>query len=172
MLLLAVLGIAVFPVHPFFGPGSFFAGGCGAQLLQLLLLAGGVLVQTAGPAGLLFLGGLLQLAGLFRGLFLRGLGTASGGSGAGGLCSRALGAFRRGGPLFRRLLGLRLFGLLGLLGFGLGLSVVKKLCIRQNWELSVESEEGKGSTFRIRFFQTDASEKKLPENSDETPSKV
>ena len=37
-------------------------------------------------------------------------------------------------------------------GFGLGLSVVKKLCGKQNWQLTVESEPGKGSTFRIGFL--------------------
>ena len=36
-------------------------------------------------------------------------------------------------------------------GFGLGLSVVKKLCKKQGWGLFVESEPGKGSTFRICF---------------------
>ena len=36
-------------------------------------------------------------------------------------------------------------------GFGLGLSVVRKLCRKQGWQLSVESKEGVGSTFRIRF---------------------
>lgn len=36
-------------------------------------------------------------------------------------------------------------------GFGLGLSVVKKLCKKQGWKLTVESKEGAGSTFRIVF---------------------
>ena len=36
-------------------------------------------------------------------------------------------------------------------GFGLGLSVVKKLCKKQGWSLSVESKEGTGSTFRVGF---------------------
>ncbi len=36
-------------------------------------------------------------------------------------------------------------------GFGLGLSVVKKLCKKQGWKLTVESKEGVGSTFRIVF---------------------
>ena len=36
-------------------------------------------------------------------------------------------------------------------GFGLGLSVVKKLCRKQGWALTVESKEGAGSTFRIGF---------------------
>ena len=36
-------------------------------------------------------------------------------------------------------------------GFGLGLSVVKKLCKKQGWTLTVESKEGVGSTFRIGF---------------------
>lgn len=36
-------------------------------------------------------------------------------------------------------------------GFGLGLSVVKKLCKKQGWSLTVESKEGVGSTFRIGF---------------------
>lgn len=36
-------------------------------------------------------------------------------------------------------------------GFGLGLAIVKKLCRRAGWKLSVESELGKGTTFRIEF---------------------
>ena len=36
-------------------------------------------------------------------------------------------------------------------GFGLGLATVKKLCRRAGWKLSVESEEGVGTTFTIRF---------------------
>lgn len=38
-------------------------------------------------------------------------------------------------------------------GFGLGLSVVKKLCKKQGWSLQVESKEGSGSTFRIGFTE-------------------
>lgn len=41
-------------------------------------------------------------------------------------------------------------------GFGLGLSVVKKLCQKAGWQLSVKSELGKGTTFRIRFSHTEA----------------
>ena len=37
-------------------------------------------------------------------------------------------------------------------GFGLGLATVKKLCRRAGWKLSVESEEGVGTTFTIEFF--------------------
>lgn len=36
-------------------------------------------------------------------------------------------------------------------GFGLGLAVVKKLCTRAGWKLSVRSELGKGTCFRINF---------------------
>lgn len=36
-------------------------------------------------------------------------------------------------------------------GFGLGLAIVKKLCLRAGWKLSVESELGKGTEFRIEF---------------------
>ena len=36
-------------------------------------------------------------------------------------------------------------------GFGLGLAIVKKLCKRAGWKLSVESEQGKGTTFSIVF---------------------
>ena len=36
-------------------------------------------------------------------------------------------------------------------GFGLGLATVKKLCRRAGWKLSVESEEGVGTTFIIEF---------------------
>ena len=36
-------------------------------------------------------------------------------------------------------------------GFGLGLATVKKLCHRAGWKLSVESEEGVGTTFTIEF---------------------
>ncbi len=43
-------------------------------------------------------------------------------------------------------------------GFGLGLSVVKKLCKKQGWKLTVESKEGAGSTFRIAFAQEAAPE--------------
>ena len=37
-------------------------------------------------------------------------------------------------------------------GFGLGLAIVKKLCRRAGWKLSVESELGNGTTFRIEFY--------------------
>ncbi len=36
-------------------------------------------------------------------------------------------------------------------GFGLGLAVVKKLCDRAGWKLTVKSELGAGTTFRIEF---------------------
>ena len=36
-------------------------------------------------------------------------------------------------------------------GFGLRLAVVKKLCDRAGWRLKVDSELGKGTTFRIEF---------------------
>ncbi len=36
-------------------------------------------------------------------------------------------------------------------GFGLGLSVVKKLCDRAGWKLTVRSTLGEGTTFRIEF---------------------
>ena len=36
-------------------------------------------------------------------------------------------------------------------GFGLGLSVVRKLCRKAGWWISVESEMGKGSTFTVSF---------------------
>ena len=36
-------------------------------------------------------------------------------------------------------------------GTGLGLSIVKHACILNNAEISLESEPGKGSTFRVRF---------------------
>ncbi len=36
-------------------------------------------------------------------------------------------------------------------GFGLGLAVVKKICRKSGWNLSVESVEGKGSKFTIEF---------------------
>ena len=36
-------------------------------------------------------------------------------------------------------------------GFGLGLAIVKKLCRRAGWQLSVESELGKGTAFTICF---------------------
>ena len=42
-------------------------------------------------------------------------------------------------------------------GFGLGLSVVKKLCKKQGWSLHVESKEGFGSTFRIGFTENEGS---------------
>ena len=38
-------------------------------------------------------------------------------------------------------------------GFGLGLAIVKKLCKRAGWVLSVESELGKGTAFTVRFVQ-------------------
>ena len=38
-------------------------------------------------------------------------------------------------------------------GFGLGLSIVRKLCDKEGWSLSVESKEGVGSTFRVRFSE-------------------
>ena len=40
-------------------------------------------------------------------------------------------------------------------GFGLGLAVVKKLCKKSGWQLSVKSELGKGTTFRILFSLAD-----------------
>lgn len=36
-------------------------------------------------------------------------------------------------------------------GFGLGLAVVKKICKKSEWDISVESFFGKGSVFTIRF---------------------
>lgn len=36
-------------------------------------------------------------------------------------------------------------------GFGLGLAVVKKLCKKSGWQLSVKSELGRGTTFCVRF---------------------
>ncbi len=36
-------------------------------------------------------------------------------------------------------------------GFGLGLAVVRKLCQKANWELSVSSKLNEGTTFRVRF---------------------
>ena len=36
-------------------------------------------------------------------------------------------------------------------GFGLGLSVVKKLCKKAGWWIGVQSEVGKGSTFTVQF---------------------
>ncbi len=36
-------------------------------------------------------------------------------------------------------------------GFGLGLAIVKKLCKRAGWKLSVESELGAGTEFKIEF---------------------
>ena len=36
-------------------------------------------------------------------------------------------------------------------GFGLGLAMVKKICLREGWKISVKSEEGVGSTFTVKF---------------------
>ena len=36
-------------------------------------------------------------------------------------------------------------------GFGLGLAMVKKICQREGWSISVKSEEGVGSTFTVKF---------------------
>ena len=36
-------------------------------------------------------------------------------------------------------------------GFGLGLAVVKKICRKSGWKLSVESKKGEGSKFTIEF---------------------
>lgn len=36
-------------------------------------------------------------------------------------------------------------------GFGLGLPIVKKICDRENWKLSVDSTLGEGTTFEIEF---------------------
>lgn len=36
-------------------------------------------------------------------------------------------------------------------GFGLGLAVVKKICKKSGWDISVESEIGKGSKFTVTF---------------------
>ena len=36
-------------------------------------------------------------------------------------------------------------------GFGLGLAIVKKLCRRAGWLLSVESKLGEGTAFSVRF---------------------
>ncbi|MGN0822383.1 MAG: ATP-binding protein [Candidatus Gallimonas sp.] len=44
-------------------------------------------------------------------------------------------------------------------GFGLGLAVVKKICKKAGWALSVQSKLGQGTTFRIRF----------PENASNAP---
>ncbi len=49
-------------------------------------------------------------------------------------------------------------------GFGLGLSVVRKLCVKQGWSLTVESEPDVGSTFRIGFSEAEAAQKKNIKN--------
>ena len=36
-------------------------------------------------------------------------------------------------------------------GFGLGLAVVKKICIKSGWKISVESRLGEGSKFTVEF---------------------
>ncbi|MCD8286984.1 MAG: ATP-binding protein [Clostridia bacterium] len=36
-------------------------------------------------------------------------------------------------------------------GFGLGLAAVRKICLKYGWKISVESEQGKGSTFTAEF---------------------
>ncbi|MBR2967327.1 MAG: HAMP domain-containing histidine kinase [Clostridia bacterium] len=36
-------------------------------------------------------------------------------------------------------------------GFGLGLAVVKKICINSGWKIDVESKLGEGSKFIISF---------------------
>ena len=36
-------------------------------------------------------------------------------------------------------------------GFGLGLAMVKKICQREGWSISVKSKEGEGSTFTVKF---------------------
>ncbi|MCD7728426.1 MAG: ATP-binding protein [Clostridia bacterium] len=38
-------------------------------------------------------------------------------------------------------------------GFGLGLAMVRKICHRHGWTISVESREGEGSTFTVKFKQ-------------------
>ena len=37
-------------------------------------------------------------------------------------------------------------------GFGLGLAIVRKLCARAGWKLSVQSRIGEGTEFKIRFL--------------------
>mgnify|MGYP001623898112 FL=1 len=51
-------------------------------------------------------------------------------------------------------------------GFGLGLSVVKKLCKKQGWTLTVESKEGVGSTFRIGFPAAEPPQNADPASAD------
>ena len=36
-------------------------------------------------------------------------------------------------------------------GFGIGLSLVKKIADNHGWQLRVKSEEGKGTTFQVVF---------------------
>ncbi len=36
-------------------------------------------------------------------------------------------------------------------GFGLGLAAVRKICLKYGWKISVESEQGVGSTFTVEF---------------------
>ncbi len=36
-------------------------------------------------------------------------------------------------------------------GFGLGLAAVRKICLKYGWRISVDSEQGKGSTFTVEF---------------------
>ncbi len=39
-------------------------------------------------------------------------------------------------------------------GYGIGLTIVKRLCSRFNWQVSVDSEQGVGTTFQVDFAQT------------------
>lgn len=45
-------------------------------------------------------------------------------------------------------------------GFGLGLPIVRKLCDRSGWKLSVDSVLGEGTTFKVEFGSTDNKERK------------
>lgn len=55
-------------------------------------------------------------------------------------------------------------------GAGLGLSIVKAICTAHNAEISVESEEGSGSTFRVEFPTVCASEMPACTSSANTPA--
>jgi signal transduction histidine kinase len=56
-------------------------------------------------------------------------------------------------------------------GAGVGLSLVKRICDRYGWRISLESMEGQGTTARIDFSERRA-DSRAPARETELPSRT